>query len=191
MRHLVIALATLTLIACNLLTTTPSDATAIPTQPIVQATSTTTPLTFEGQEIRDEQAGFAVNVPADWYIFPFGDTSDAIGYSATAQSIEPSVGGGGFPDGESKVDINVETPEAGNWTLDSIEAELRAQNSGASIERITLDTDVEAIRMTGINQRGNEFSIIYTVFNAHRVAIVVLGDVQFLDQIANTIRPIE
>ncbi|MEO1288683.1 MAG: hypothetical protein AAFV93_13015, partial [Chloroflexota bacterium] len=182
MRHIVIALATLTLIACNLLTTAPSDATAIPNQPIVQATSTTTPLTFAGQEIRDERAGFVVNVPADWYIFPFGDTSDAIGYSATAQSLEPTFGGGEVPDGESKVDINVETPAVGNWTLDSIEAELHAQNSDGTIERITLDTGVEAIRTTTTGIRGNSFGIVYTVFNQHRVAIVVLVEELYISQ---------
>ena len=154
--------------------------------------------TFSGVGYTDEQVGFTINYPEDWTIIAPNVSETAISYVVTLQSFTPQQGGAGgsggsgVPQGESKMDILI-TPDD-DVTLETIRQRLQQQIDEntfvlESEEQITLETGIEALVIRGNGFRGGDFVTIYTAFDGSEVVFNIIGDEQFLFDVANTLRP--
>lgn len=198
MRRFFSAISMLVVMACNLIMNAPQssqiETTIITLEPVQMTQSLSTPLTFSGVEQTDSVVGFKYNYPDGWYFFPSSTELENVeDYSVVIQSIAPSVGGGGFSEGETKIDMFVDVSAPSEWTLDSIEAYYHNNDSNdnvqeVSYERVILDTGLEALHRAGTGQNGWEFQTIHIPIKGYQVSLILIGDETYLWQVANTVR---
>lgn len=145
---------------------------------------------------RDQEIGFELDYPAEWYI---EDVSAEIreqssSYAVVLTSWEPDLGGvGGIPAGATKVDVIV--IKSGTTTLPEAVAQLRQQWEAGdppvtilSEEKWALAGDLQAVRWQ-VESLGEQSAAVITVIHGNTVILSGLGDSDLFDAVACTMRP--
>jgi hypothetical protein len=188
----ILLIMVLVLSACNMNADPGSDTGVV--LPQFTDVPTSVPVsTTQGQTVTDTRVGFTFTYPVGWTLFAPGDVTSAVAYAYSMQSVEPTVGGEPLPEGESKIDLYVNLTEA-NSTLDNIQTRVQQEDAESdiltinSVEPTTLDNGTAALLVRGSGMGGN-FATLYTIVKGYEVSVVVLGDEQYLWQVANSIQP--
>ena len=187
-------IALLLLSACNPAGTPGAESDIQLTQPLATLSplAAQTPITAVALQYTDSRIGFTFSYPDGWTLIAPADVTDAVAYSYTIQSFEPTTGGGeGFPDDETKIDILVNASETVD-SLDSIRERLSQDEASGNLtieheERVTLEGGIEALVIHGTGFQGGEFVGIYTIINGHEVGMTGFGDEQAIMQVANSL----
>jgi len=146
---------------------------------------------------RNQEIGFELDYPAEWYI---EDVSAEIReqssvYAVVLTSWEPGLGGvGGIPAGATKVGVIV--IKSGTTTLQEAVAQLRQQWEAGdppvtilSEEKWALAGDLQAVRWQ-VESLGEQSAAVITVINGNTVILSGLGDSDLFDAVARTMRPL-
>ena len=183
----------LVVMACNLVTNTGSEQEE-PITPSVNTPSSVTesPAALSGETFTDTRVGFTFTYPEGWTLIAPQNIEDAVSYSYTMQSFEPPAAGSeGFPEGESKIDIHVNPTDT--TSLENIRARLGEDEANNDVtihdeQRVTLGGGLAALVIQATGFQGGSFTGIYTVINGHEVALIGLGEDEYVWQVANSLR---
>lgn len=166
-------------------TTTPAAAQALP-NPAGAA-----PLLLDAT-YRDTIVGLALEYPGDWTIIELTDEqkAQAVGYSTTFHSWPAGPGGGGgIPDGGTKIDLAVN--RTGAMSLADASAQFRQQfqapDKVLAEEPIVLASGLQGLRFRTSSIFGEAEQALFLV-NGYMVIFGGLGDEVVIQQILQTLR---
>jgi hypothetical protein len=134
----------------------------------------------------NEEAGFEVYYPEEWHV-----TSGGEGITYITSFAMSEAGSGGIPEGETKIDIIVTSPEQAQ-TMDDIVVEAEQQTADSDTDITSQDTvevgeSIEALRMTFEGAAG-ETAMQYAVVNGYGVRMVGYGELGPFFDTAESIR---
>lgn len=187
-RYTTLLLLILSVAACNLNaendtpTATNTDVTATPDP-------ASTPVTGDTLTYVDEEVGFAIDYPADWWI----DAIPGNLLQIFSAGYAPGIGGGsGFPDDHTKVEI-IPQHSGDSRSLDEVLVDMRTVTAGPggrmiSETEVTLAGDITAHRLVFSNMVSYEHPVLLAVINGRLLQVAGYGDTARFDEIVMTLR---
>lgn len=151
----------------------------------------------DAQTYRDEVVGFELRYPAGWDLIDVAPEvkQTSLGYAVTLNSWPRQEGGGGIPEGGTKIDILVQkSAPAGPTDAAAIRRDELAQdpaNPTVSNEgTLTLGVGLPATRWEVEGQMGKTVEIV-TATNGYTVIFSGMGDFALVEEIARTMQPFQ
>lgn len=148
----------------------------------------------------DPYAGIAINYPAGWTVLDVPDEikAESGGYAATFNSFDPNAGGsGGIPIGSTKFDLYIDNGST-PITFEGAVAQRRTTYEQSefdveilSEELFTLPSGLPAARLRLDSAMGGRATEVVIVVNERMIVLGGLGDQALIDQIVDTLRPLE